>query len=1225
MNRFLIYFARFTAIWIVAAGLYASEHHGTVTAGALPVPGATVTATQGDKKLVTTTDDQGVYSFSNLPDGIWMIQVEMLGFTRQSREIGIDFDAPSPAWELKLLPSVAEIAAAAKPAEAPPAPAAAVAPAPAAVTASAAAPPPAAAVADKNAAAAAKPAPAPAQPSMAPAVAAQNKPQARNNGRQQGAQARNNGRNSNQGGRGRGNQPADYQQVGVNQSADSSLFGQEGTLTNEQTAELSQSANQAIAIQGSMSSAAGMGGQNDWGFGGRGMMGPGGPMGMGPDGPEGRGGLMGLGVPGTGDGEPVSTLNAAGDTSGGGRGGRGGAMGGGPGGGGRGGFGGGGGGGPMMGGGGRGGGGGMGGFGGRGGRGGDLGGRGGRGAQGWQGRPNALAFGNNRRNPARMYNGSFNIQEQNSLLDAQQYSISGQPIAKPYSNTTQVGASFGGPLRIPKIYNPTRMGQFMVNVNVGRVRNGNSGSLTTMPSALERQGDFSQSVGSTGGAVSIYDPRTNAPFAGNRIPANRIDPIAQALLQYYPYPNLPGAKNNYQQPYTTHSNTNSVNARINQSLTQRDSVNGNFAYQGGSGVTPLRLGFIDPLTGLPIEDTSNSRGMNAGVSYRHNFTSHVTGNIGYTFSRNRSLASPFFAYRDDIAGRLGIQGVSTDPLNWGPPSLSFSGFGGFSDGSASLMRSQTNSVTTSLLWVYKTHNLSTGFSYRRQQNNRNSDPNGRGSFTFNGYATSLLVNGAAQASTGFDMADFLLGSPDSASVRYGNPSLYFRGSVFQIYMQDDWRIASRFSVNYGVRWDYQTPVRELYNRMVNLAFTPAFTSFNTVQPGQANPLTGQSVPNTLVRPDYNNISPRFGFAWRPWAGKSTVIRGGYGMYFNSSVYSSMATQLSQQPPLATAWNLYIQDGPMNMANAFADPASRGTNTISNTFAIDPNYKVGYAQQWTFSIQHNLPYSFQTNVSYMGVKGTDLDRQIAPWVVPPGAAAAPYPTGYTYETFGGNSIYNALNVMLIRRFRAGLSANATYTFAKGIQDGSTAQNWLNFAADRAIMNVPAHSLNINFSYSTGQGARGGGLLTGWKGHLVKDWNINSGISMNSGSWLTPMAGGNQFTKGGSTRADATGIPVTDIPAGEYFNQTAFALPAAGTWGNAGRNVIPGPFGLTLNASANRTFRLGERRRMTFTMQARNALNTVVVTNWNTTLNTPTYGQVTGVGNPRTVSTGLRFNF
>jgi hypothetical protein len=1207
----------------VVTGVFASEHHGTVKSGVLPIPGATVTATQGDKKLLTTTDDKGVYTFADLADGIWSIRVEMLGFANETRDIGVAPDAPSPEWDLKLM-TQADMAAAVAAAKAPPppapaAPATTAAAAPAALTpvAPTAIPAPAATTAE------AKPSATPATPA-APATAAAS------------AQGRGNGRNANQGGRagGRGGAAATdaFQQVGVNQSADVSIFGQEGALSNEQNSELQQSANQAMVIQGSESTAMGLPGGNDWGgFGGPGGMGgPGGLMGGGrgmggPDGMGGPGGMMGMtpDAQGGAGGADASGMGGAGAAGGiGGIGGMGGGRGGGGGG--------------FGGGGGRGGGGGFGGggFGGGGGRGGGGGGRGGAGGRGnpnnpsWMAMNGARAFGNARRNPRMAYNGGVSIQESNSLLNAQTYSLSGQEIPKPYSNRTTTTITLGGPLRIPHILNPQRMGQFNLSIGLGFNRNGSQGSLTTMPSALERQGNFSASQVTVGSATQVpvvYDPTTGSPFPNDMIPSNRQSPIAEALLNYYPLPMFPTATRNFQLPLTSIANSHNINGGINQQLDVKNRINVRVGYQGNSGNNPNMFGFLD---------TSNGRAMNINTSYTHNFTNRLIATLNYVFSRNRALSTPYFANRTNVAAQLGIQGVSTEPLDWGPPTLSFTDFAGLSDGTESLTRAQTSSLTASLMWIKGMHNFSYGASYRRQQNNRDSDPNGRGSFNFNGYATSQLVanpvTGAMQVSpgTGFDMADFLLATPYQASVRYGEPSLYFRGSIWQLYVQDDWRLTTRLSLNYGIRWDYQTPVNELNNQLVNLAFGPNFTSYQTVLPGEANCPAGGVCTGALIKPDMRNISPRLGLAWRPSAKRSTVIRAGYGWYYNSSVYSSVASNMAQQPPLDTSWNLYLTDGPLSMGNAFVNPAARATNTLQDTFAVDPNYRNGYAQQWQLSVQQNLPFSLQAQVAYQGTKGTNLDRRMTPWVEPPGSPAAPYPTGYTYETTGDNSIYNAVSAVLMRRFRGGLSSTASYQFAKMIDGGTTAQNWMDFRPERAVTGAP-QTLNISLNYSTGQGRMGGALVSGWKGVILKDWGIGTTISMGTGSFLTVNEGGAAgATKGGGTRAEATGQPAELIPSNEpnwFFNENAFTTPIAGTWGNSGRDVIRGPFRTSVNGSANRTFRFGERLRMTFSMQASNILNSVVVTGWNTTLNSSTFGQVSAVGAMRTMSSGLRFNF
>jgi hypothetical protein len=1170
-----------------------------------------VTATQGTKQLVTTTDDRGRYSFPNLADGVWTIQVEMLGFESAKRDIGVAPDAPSPTWDLRFQ-SESEIvsALASKPEPSP----AAAAPAVAATPSAPAAPPASAPVQPA--------APAAVTPQTASAGTGGSVPSSPNtaSGRRGGqaaagrGSAGRGGRNQagGPGGRGGQNQPADattFQQLGVNQSADASLFSQEGTISSEQTAELAPSANEALVVQGSISSAMGLPGQGDFGaFGGRGGIGFGSDMaGMGPgmDGAAGAGGIPGMAGDSANPADSTADAGAGGGRGGAAGGGRGGAAGvGGRGGGG--GFGGGGGGG----GGGRG--------GGRGGRGGAA--AGGRGGRGYMNMNNAMAFGNNRRNPRMMYTGSVNITERNSLLNAQTYSLSGNAIPKPYTNNTTVNSTFGGPLKIPKLLSGQR-GQFTLSLGVTRGRQGNTGALTTMPTLLQRSGDFSQSFSAVGKPVNIFDPQNaGAPFPNNTIDPTRISPIAQGLMQYYPMPNLPqsATTRNYQLPYTNLNNTNTVNARVNQTLNAKNRVSGGFSYSGTDSTTPNSLGFIDPHNHRLITDTGLGRGMNANASYSHNFTTRLIGTLAYTFSRQRSQSLPYFAAQDlNVGANLGIQGLTNDPINWGPPTLGFTNFGGLSDGAASLTRNQTSSATATLLWVHKTHNFSWGAAYRRQQNNRYSNPNARGAFTFNGYGTSQFVKGVAAPNTGFDFADFLLATPYEAQIRYSaDPALYFRGSIYALYFQDDWRLLPRLSLNFGLRWDYQTPVSELHNQLVNMAFPPAFTSYSLAP---ANPSD-----RTLVNPDKNNISPRLGIAWRPGAKRSTVLRAGFGIYYNTSVYSQMANSLSQQPPLATAYNLFLSDGPLAMDTAFANASSRGTNTISNTFAIDPTYKIGYAEQWQFAIQQNLPYSFQTTLTYHGAAGRDLDRRITPWVEPPGAVRALYPTGYTYETYGGNSMYNSANVQLTRRFRGGLSAGANYTFQKGIQDASTAQNWLNYRADRYMFTSP-QALSINFTYGSGQGRRGGGLISGWKGVLVKDWNLTSAIQIHSGTYLTAMVGGNQATKGGSNRADYTGLPVEGLAPGALFNTAAFAAPAAGMWGDSGRNIIPGPLSFSLSAGANRTFRFGDRQRMTFSLTAANALNTVVVTGWGTTLGASTYGQPTAVSAMRSVNTSLRFNF
>ena len=1145
---------RLLVAWLAVSGLPAAEHHGAVKSGGLPIPGVTVTATQGDKKIVTTTDDQGAYSFPELADGTWTIEIEMMGFARLTRDVGIASDAPPADWDLKLLPPGANLAGT------PPVPAV---PAPAA-------PAPATPVAASNA-----------TPKAAPAAKAQargNQTPARgtaNGGRPSLTQAM-----------------AGYQRVDVNAAQGGAASEAENGMGNElASADLNQSAADSLLVNGSVSSGLNAPQQNDW-FGGPGGMGGG----LGPGGP----GMMGMGGVPSGPGDNPGGAPGAG------------GPGGGPGGGGRG-MGG------PGGGGGRGGGGGFaGGFGGRGG--GFGGGRGGPGG----GRAGMAAFGNARRNRQMQYTGNANFTLDNSVWDAQTYSLNGQQVAKPAYAASSASLMFGGPLKIPKLLKGNN-GMFTINYQLRRSRNGTT-QVGTMPTALERSGDFSQAMAQ--GPVTIYDPLNGAPFPNNLIPSNRINAAALALMNYYPLPNAPGFTRNYSAPITSLNNSDNINARLmNISVTKKDRLSGGMGYQGGNTTSHNLFGFAD---------TGTSRSINANVSWTHNINTHLISNLRYTFSRSRNLASPFFSYKENVEAELGITGASTAPINWGPPNLSFtSGINGLSDGAASLGRNQTSAVGESLIFVHNTHNFTFGGDFRRQQINPLSDANARGAFTFTGQTTSQMVNGVASSGTGSDFADFLLGLPDTSSLQYGNPDKYFRTNWYDVYMTDDWRISTKLSLNMGLRWDYTAPITELYNRIVNLDIASGYTAVAPVLPGQTGKLSGTAYPSSLVNPDKRNIAPRIGFAWRPFPKHSTVVRGGYGIYYNTSIYGTIANNLAAQPPFAQTLSVASSPAnPLTLQNGFVFPL----NTVTNTRAIDPNYRVGYPMIWQLSVQNDLGHALVGTITLRRTKGTRLDQQFLPDSLPPGSRViATGPAGYIYEQSNGNSTMNAADFQLQRRFRSGISANATYSFSKSIDDASTqggavvAQNWQLLTAERGLSSFDArHTLNAQWQYSTAVGTSGGTLVNGFKGALLKDWTFQNGITLRTGSPLTAISGGNRATTTGtgitgSVRADATGLPLSPATPGDGFNTSAFAAPAAGLWGDAGRDTIPGPLVFSLNGSLSRVFRIGERRSIDLRFDATNALNHATITGWGTTVNNSTFGLPTAASAMRKLTANIRFRF
>lgn len=1038
-----------TLLLLAVATLAASEHRGTVKFGGLPVPGATIIATQGDKKLTAVTDQQGAYSFPELADGNWNIEVQMLCFEPIKHEVAIAPNAPSPQWELKLLP-FDQIKASAPPPAAAPAPT---------VTASIV-----------NSAS-----PAPAPKTDAPAAPAPANKKKGKKGDPGPAAANPNG---------------GFQRASLN-SADN------GAKPEEQ---------------------------------------------------QSSGGAQEMAPAASGDGLLINGSVNNGNNS---------AF-----------------------------------------------------AQ-------SGAFGNNRRNGRSLYNGNIGMTFDNSNMDARTYSITGQDTAQPNYSRFQGMFSFGGP--IPKIRAQNRP-FFTLNYQWAR----NTNAVNTpglMPTPAQRAGDFS------GMGNILYDPTTGQPFPGNTIPANRISQQAQVLMALYPLPNFASPLYNYQVPVTNSSHQDSMQLRANKTIGRMNQISGQFGFQDTRAANPNLFNFLD---------TTRSLGMQTQVSWMHRFSQRTFLTLGANYSRFTSHNLPYFANNVNVSALAGIQGNNQDSANWGPPSLGFgSGISGLSDGTTSVTRYQTGGVSVNVFWNRSPHNIQYGFDIKKQEFNLLSQQNPRGSFSFTGGATQATANGVAVPHTGSDFADFLLGVPDTLSLAFGNADKYFRDSIWDAYINDDWRMSPGFTLNYGMRWDYGSPITELYGRLVNLDIA---SGFGAAQPVVASspigPQTGTHYPDSLLRPDRTGFEPRIGFAWHPILASSLVVRGGYSIAYDTSVYMNIAPGMAQQSPLSKS--LSMQGNGLTMATGFNAPPS---NT-PNTFAIDPNFRIGYSQNWQLSVQRDLPGSLVMTATYLGVKGTHARQNSYPNTVAIGATnpCPSCPAGFQYVMSGGNSSRESGSFALRRRLRAGLTASATYTYSKSIDDAILggrgqggqfiAQNWLDLAAERGLSPFDQrHLLSFQGQYSTGAGIGGGALLSGWKGALFKEWTFVTNITAGTGLPLNPV----YFAAVGRTgcssclRPDYTGASIYDAPAGLNLNPAALAAPAPGHFGDAGRNSITGPGQFSLNASLGRTFPWGDRKNVDLRFDANNALNHVTFPSWNTVLGNAQFGLPAGANQMRIIQTTLRVRF
>jgi hypothetical protein len=818
-------------------------------------------------------------------------------------------------------------------------------------------------------------------------------------------------------------------------------------------------------------------------------------------------------------------------------------------------------------------------------------------------------IGNNRPRPRGVYSYAAGFQMGSSAWDARPFSLIGSQSAQPSYNDTQSIGTFQGPLRVRGLRNPITL---MLGYQGGSTTNVTTQS-TRMPTALERAGDFSQTLDARGQPVRVIDPATGLPFDGSAIPAGRVSPQAAALLAYYPaVPPKPLGEGgfNYEAPVVSATRQDSGQSSAGYTIRGDNRIQGGVSYQRGSGRSTSLFGF---------EDSRASSGLTANGTLTLRPARNMTLSLRYQYSRTMSEAQPHFANRVNVSGDAGISGNDQDPRNWGPPGLSFaSDLAGLSAGSFASTNTRTQTWGVDFSRFRGPHNIGVGFEARTIRSDVIGQQDPRGTFAFTG------------AATGLDFADFLLGLPQTSTIGYGNPDKAFRGASYAAFVTDDWRVGPSLTFTYGLRWEYETPVTEAQGRLANLDVAPDFTGVSVVTPSGGS--------GALVRTDRTGLQPRLGVAWRPTLG-SLVIRGGYGIYRNLNVYQSIATLLAAQPPFSTTFNIASSAShPLTLADGLTSPG--GTFNTLNTFAIDPEFRVASAHTWQVSVQRDLPAQLTMLGTYLGTRGTNLMQTVLPNTYPAGAdnPCPACPTGFRYLTSNGRSMRHSAQIQVRRRLSAGFTATTEYTLAKAMDDaasfggatlngGALVQNWRDPPAEYARSSFDQrHLVTASVDYTTGSGIAGGTLLNGLRGRLLKDWTLTARLSTGSGLPVTPVyfapAGGTGVI--GSLRPDLTGI-ANDAPAGSYANRDAFAAPAAGQWGNAPRNSITGPRTFSLDASVSRTFRVNNRLSLDWRIDASNVLNRVTYSGINALITSPQFGLPNRADEMRKIRTNIRMRF
>jgi hypothetical protein len=808
----------------------------------------------------------------------------------------------------------------------------------------------------------------------------------------------------------------------------------------------------------------------------------------------------------------------------------------------------------------------------------------------------------------------------NDALDARSFF----DVEKQKLDQKQFGFVTGGPVLIPGAYDGRNRTFFLVNYE-GMRREVGVQDFLRVPLPDELAGRFS---------TTIIDPVTRQPFPNNTIPTSRFTRLANLALSrnYWPAPNANLAQGNYIRQRNLPTDTNQTTVRIDQRLGEKwGTVFGRYTQ---TDWTNIALGTVTELGDIFfVQKTRNWQ-----VSHSLPIGATLINQLRVGYVGARADQHGFTAPQADIdaAGLTGVfQNLPDDQRTY--PAMGFGGTGTGLAGAGSAVNDYTASyqpmwdVSNTTTWVRGRHTLNFGGNYRRWSLQRDLANDFLGQFTFSGFFTGNAV------------ADMLLGYYSGASVfqpagfsvqgRSGNPR-EFNFKYFAPYVQDDWKVSSRLTLNAGLRWDYRSVPYETNDRMGwrdlsnprggMLVADETLVERGIVGDSSYYKAAGRRNPKDGSK---NVFAPRLGFAFRPFGGAETVVRGGYGVFWDSYEGREIDGAADIYPYVSRG--NYIQSAdqttPLKTTNdlfpSFADlgPATPAANTFL-AVSMSPDPKNPYVQQWSLGVQREIARSTIVELNYIGTKGTDLlmRRNIAqalpydPANPKSVADRKPYPNFVVYidSDFSGDSNYNAMNAKL-ERHTSSLVATVVYTWAKSTDNksaaagigGSAFNGWQGTLdnsrpeLDRGRSDFDVdHRLVGSFVYNLpfGKGEKFASDASGVKHALVGGWQVNGIATFQRGFPITITAAdaGGLNDSFGTNRADIVGDPYPDgfnksIDA--WFSTAAFRQPAPGSFGSVGRNTLRGPGINNLDLALFKNFDVGRGSRVQFRFESFNTFN------------------------------------
>lgn len=859
--------------------------------------------------------------------------------------------------------------------------------------------------------------------------------------------------------------------------------------------------------------------------------------------------------------------------------------------------------------------------------------------------------------------------------------------ALPEFKRNQFGATIGGPV----IPNKTFFFGSWESLRRGKGLTVNA----TVPTDAQRGGNFS-----TGGP--IYDPMstvtngstvTRTLFPGNIIPQNRIAPEStKALDLLWPRaqvqnPDVPNAVFN---PVEIETQDQAI-VRIDHHLTDRDTLWGRYAWARNPKYLP-----INASSGLPgTESNLDFYQQNAVIGYTKIFSPTLVNDarIGYNFfKQNLSVA----ANSRNLLAEIGIQGALEDPLAWGPPNINITGItsvGAFQF-APSVPRTASFEYMDTLAITRGSHNMKVGADIRRARMNGTQFPTPRGVYGFTGGYTR---NPVAPAGTGQALADFLLGFPTTTSVQLGRTDNDMRMINGGFFFQDDWNVSRNITLNLGVRWNYMPQPVSADDRIANwseehqaiilaqndLSKPTACAGCNgrplssLIQDFQGifNFKTRDEVgwPRSLVKSSYRNFEPRLGFAWRLFGNNDTVLRAGYGRFYEI-VAGNVMWNYTTNPPLSRnlAFTGNNNDTPLlTLRTPFPASSVQGAPGLSGGSLYDS--KDPYQDNWNVSIQRRLFANTSLDVAYVGSRGTGQRMSVdfnAPMI---GTSALqgrrPHPEhgSVGINANWGHRRYDSMQVKLETRARH-INILAAYTWAKGITWGGGGINesftgsrfgWNAFGIrtpvsasyldpDDPYLSVDKgpgafdlrQRLSVSYVYELPFGAGQPVSLSGFANTILGGWEMTGILTFEAGIPVAVSYGVDNLGGAGATRPNLLSDPndTQRILPDQYFSKSAFGepVPLANVLrdgqnvilaaGNAGRAPIIGPGIQTFDLGLFKNFTFIERIRMQLRGEFFNALNRTNFGNPNTTFTSPQFGRITSTStDARVIQVGAKLIF